>query len=340
MRSATFRRTFRRLLSLSTLILVFSLFALAGDMVRPTHAPKAMVATVQPEASQVGAAIMQQGGNAVDAAVAVGFALEVVYPEAGNIGGGGFMLFRRANGETHFLDYREKAPAKATAEMYLDKQGNVVPGLSTVGYKSIGVPGSVAGMVYAQQHWGKLTLKQVMEPAIRLARDGFVLDYEEATSFQDSDLAKFADSRRIFQRDGNYYQPGETFKQPELAKTLERIAENPDDFYHGSLARELVSAIQKGGGLLTADDLAQYQVKERAPIRGTYRGYEVISAPPPSSGGVALVEILNILEGYDLAKEGADSAEAIHLTAEAYQRAFFDRAEFMGDPDFSKIPVA
>jgi gamma-glutamyltranspeptidase/glutathione hydrolase len=340
MHSATFRRTFRRPLPLLTLILVFSLFALAGDMVSPTHAPKAMVATVQPDASQVGSAIMQQGGNAVDAAVAVGFALEVVYPEAGNIGGGGFMLFRRANGETHFIDYREKAPAKATAEMYLDKQGKVVPGLSTVGYKSIGVPGSVAGMVYAQQHWGKLTLMQVMEPAIRLARDGFVLDYEEAKSFEDSDLAKFVDSRRIFQRDGNYYQPGETFKQPELAKTLERIAENPDDFYHGSLARELVSAIQKGGGLITADDLAQYQVKERAAIRGTYRGYEVISAPPPSSGGVALVEILNILEGYDLAKEGADSAEAIHLTAEAYQRAFFDRAEFMGDPDFSKIPVA
>ncbi len=156
------------------------------------------------------------------------------------------MLFRRANGETHFLDYREKAPAKATAEMYLDKQGNVVPGLSTVGYKSIGVPGSVAGMVYAQQHWGKLTLKQVMEPAIRLARDGFVLDYEEAKSFQDSDLAKFADSRRIFQRDGNYYQPGETFKQPELAKTLERIAENPDDFYHGSLARELAVGNPEG----------------------------------------------------------------------------------------------
>ena len=340
MHSATFRRTFRRLLPFLPLILVFSLFALAGDMVSPTHASKAMVATVQPDASQVGSAIMQQGGNAVDAAVAVGFALEVVYPEAGNIGGGGFMLFRRANGETHFIDYREKAPAKATAEMYLDKQGKVVPGLSTVGYKSIGVPGSVAGMVYAQQHWGKLTLMQVMEPAIRLARDGFVLDYEEAKSFEDSDLAKFVDSRRIFQRDGNYYQPGETFKQPELAKTLERIAENPDDFYHGSLARELVSAIQKGGGLITADDLAQYQVKERAAIRGTYRGYEVISAPPPSSGGVALVEILNILEGYDLAKEGADSAEAIHLTAEAYQRAFFDRAEFMGDPDFSKIPVA
>jgi gamma-glutamyltranspeptidase/glutathione hydrolase len=309
-------------------------------MVHPAHGAKAMVATVQPEASQVGAQIMKQGGNAVDAAVAVGFALEVVYPEAGNIGGGGFMLFRSADGQVHFLDYREKAPAKATADMYLDKQGNIVPDLSTIGYKSISVPGSVAGLVYAQKHWGKLPLKQVMEPAIKLAREGYVLSYEQADSFRDPDLAKFAESRRIFQREGKFYEAGETFKQPELAKTLDRIAEKPDDFYHGAMARELAAAIQKGGGLITAEDLAQYEVKERAPIKGTYRGYDVISAPPPSSGGVALVEILNILEGYDLAKQGADSADAIHLTAEAYQRAFFDRAEFLGDPDFSKIPVA
>ena len=340
MTSATAAQTFRRLLVTSIAVIACSLSAVAGDMVRPTHAPKAMVATVQPEATQAGVAIMQQGGNAVDAAVAVGFALEVVYPEAGNIAGGGFMLFRRASGEVHFLDYREKAPAKATANMYQDDKGNVIPDLSIIGYKSIAVPGSVAGMVYAQQHWGKLSLKQVMEPAIRLARDGFVLDYDEARDFQDSDLAKFPESRRIFQRDGKFYQAGEVFKQPELAKTLKRIADNPDDFYHGSLARELAAAIQKGGGLVTAEDLAQYQVKERAAIHGTYRGYDILSAPPPSSGGVALVEALNILEGYDLAKEGADSAEAIHLTAEAYQRAFFDRAEFMGDPDFSKIPVA
>jgi len=340
MHSATARSPLRQLASALILILACSLSALAGDMVSPSHAPKAMVATVHPEASRVGVAIMQQGGNAVDAAVAVGFALEVVYPEAGNIAGGGFMLFRRGNGEVHFLDYREKAPAKATADMYLDSKGNVIPELSTLGYKSISVPGSVAGMVYAQQHWGKLSLKQVMEPAIRLASDGFVLNDGDARALQDSDLTKFAESRRIFQRDGNYYREGETFRQPELAKTLRRIADNPDDFYHGALARELAAAIQKGGGLVTTDDLAQYQVKERAAIRGTYRGYEVISAPPPSSGGVALIEALNILEGYDLAKEGADSAESIHLTVEAYQRAFFDRAEFMGDPDFSKIPVA
>jgi gamma-glutamyltranspeptidase / glutathione hydrolase len=322
------------------LALTFCVPAVAGNVMHPSHAPKAMVATIHPEASKAGVAILQQGGNAVDAAVAIAFALEVVLPEAGNIGGGGFMLFRRADGEVHFLDYREKAPAKATADMYLDGQGNVIPDMSLTGYKAVGVPGSVAGLAYAQQHWGKLTLKQVVEPAIRLARDGFVLDYGQAQSFHDSGLAKFPESRRIFQRDGNYYQPGEVFKQPELAKTLERIAGNPDDFYHGAMAHELADAIQKGGGLITAEDLAQYEAKERQPIRGTYRGYEIISAPPPSSGGVALIEALNILEGYDLAKQGADSGQSMHLTTEAYRRAFFDRAEFMGDPDFSRIPVA
>lgn len=330
----------RRQILAASVVFIFLLPAVAGDMISPSHGSHGMVASVRPEASRVGVAIMQQGGNAVDAAVAAGFALAVVYPQAGNIGGGGFLLFRRPDGEVHFLDYREKAPAKATANMYLDSKGNVIPGLSTVGYKAIGVPGSVAGMVYAEQHWGKLGLKQVMEPAIRLARDGFVLDYEEAQSFRDPQLAQFPDSRHIFQRDGNYYQAGDSFQQPELAKTLERIAANPDDFYHGALARELATAVQKGGGLITADDLAHYEVKERAPVRGTYRGYQIISAPPPSSGGVALIEILNILEGFNLAKEGDGSAQSIHLTTEAFQRAFFDRAEFLGDPDFSKIPVA
>jgi gamma-glutamyltranspeptidase/glutathione hydrolase len=326
--------------SLFCVIVVAAIQAFAGDMVAPSHGSKAMVATIHPEASKAGVEIMQHGGNAVDAAVAVGFALAVVYPEAGNIGGGGFLLFRRPNGEVHFLDYRETAPAKASADMYLDANGNVIPKLSTIGYKAIAVPSTVAGLTYAQQHWGKLSLKQVMEPAIRLARDGFVLNYEEARSFRDSELAEFSESRRIFQRDGNYYQSGEVFKQPELARTLERIAENPDDFYHGRLARELAAAMQKGGGLITVEDLAQCEVKERAPIRGSYRGYDVISAPPPSSGGIALLEILNILEGYDVAKEGDESAQSIHLISEAFQRAFFDRAEFLGDPDFSKVPVA
>jgi gamma-glutamyltranspeptidase/glutathione hydrolase len=259
----------RRQLLQVVLALALCAQALAGNGMHPVHAPKAMVATLQPEASEAGVAIMRQGGNAVDAAVAVGFALAVVLPQAGNIGGGGFLLFRRADGEVHFLDFREKASAKATANMYLDAQGNVVPGMSTLGYKSIGVPGSVAGLVYAQKHWGKLTLKQVMEPAIGLARDGYVLDYEAARSLHDPNLAKFPGSHRIFQHDGNFYQPGDVFKQPELAKTLERIAENPDDFYHGGMARELAAAIEKGGGLITAEDLAQYEVKER--VRGHQR---------------------------------------------------------------------
>jgi len=306
---------------------------------RPKHAEHAMVASVHELASRAGVEMMQAGGNAVDAAVATGFALAVVHPQAGNLGGGGFLLLRKASGEVRFIDFREKAPAAATENMYLDAQGNVIPDVSTVGYKSIGVPGSVAGLVYAQKKYGKLSLEKVIAPAIRLAREGFALAWEDAEDLKDEDLAKFTESKRIFQRGGNSYHSGEILKQPELARTLERIAKDPDDFYHGAMARELAAAIQKGGGLITAADLAQYEVKEREPIRGTYRGYDIISAPPPSSGGVALTEILNILEGYDLAKLGSRSAAAIHLAAEAFRRAFYDRAEFMGDPDFSKIPV-
>src|ERR1700683_3792490 len=312
----------------------------ATASVHPVHAQHAIVVSVHELASHVGVEIMQAGGNAVDAAVATGFALAVVHPAAGNIGGGGFMLIRMADGKTHFLDYREMAPAAATRDMYLDGQGNVIPGASDIGYKAIGVPGSVAGMVYAEQKYGKLTLRQVIAPAIQLAREGYVLTWEEASDMHDRRLAEFSESYRVFQQNGDYYKPGEIFRQPDLARTLERIAEHPDDFYHGSLARELAAAMQKGGGLITADDLAHYEVKEREPVRGTYRGYEVISAPPPSSGGAVLIDILNILEAYDLAKLENRSAQSIHFTTEAFRRAFFDRAEFLGDPDFSKGPVA
>ena len=307
---------------------------------QPVHAPHAMVVSVQGLASQAGVDILRQGGNAVDAAVAVGFALAVVHPQAGNLGGGGFMLVRMGDGAAHFIDYREKAPAKASRDMYLDAQGNVIPDASTIGYKSIGVPGSVAGMVYAEKKYGKLKLAQVMAPAIRLAREGFPLSWAEADEMRDPVLAKFPASRQIFQRDGNYYKTGEIFRQPELAATLEKIAANPDDFYRGEMARQIAAAVQQGGGLISAQDLANYQVKDRQPVRGTYRGYEVISAPPPSSGGIALIEALNILEGYDLGALGSRSAESIHLTVEAFRRAFYDRAEFLGDPDFAKIPVA
>jgi gamma-glutamyltranspeptidase/glutathione hydrolase len=307
----------------------------------PVHAPHAIVVSIDELASKAGVEVMRVGGNAIDAAVATGFALAVVYPQAGNLGGGGFMLVRMADGKTHFIDFREEAPAAATAAMYLDAQGNVIDGASEYGYKAIGVPGSVAGLVYAEKKYGKLTLPQVMAPAIRLARDGFALQWKEAQDLrEDSHLADFPESRRIFQRNGNFYKQYEIFRQPELARTLERISRNPDDFYRGAMAQELAAAMQKGGGLLTAEDLAHYQVKEREPLRGTYRGYEIISAPPPSSGGTVLIETLNILEGYDLAKAGSRSAESVHLTAEAFRRAFFDRAEFLGDPDFTKLPIA
>jgi gamma-glutamyltranspeptidase / glutathione hydrolase len=313
--------------------------SLVAAPLRPVHAQHAMVASVHELASRAGVEIMQAGGNAVDAAVATGFALAVVHPQAGNLGGGGFLLLRKANGEVRFIDFREKAPAAATQNMYLDAQGNVIENASLIGYKAIGVPGSVAGLVYAEKKYGKVSLEKVMAPAIKLARDGFPLAWEDAEDLKDEDLAKFPESKRIFQRDGKYYLPGEILKQPELARTLDRIAKNPDDFYHGAIARELAAAIAKGGGLITADDLAHYEVKEREPIRGTYRGYDIIGAPPPSSGGIALVEILNILEGFDLAKLGNRSAQSIHLTVEAFRRSFYDRAEFLGDPDFAKIPV-
>jgi gamma-glutamyltranspeptidase/glutathione hydrolase len=325
-----------------TFCLVLALTAsVSAESVQPVRARHAVVVTVRELASQAGVEVLKSGGNAVDAAVATGFALAVVYPQAGNIGGGGFMLIRMNDGKTHFLDYREKAPAAATADMYLDAQGNVIKNESLVGYKAISVPGSVAGLVYAEKTYGKLTLRQVMAPAIRLAREGFPLASADARDLQkDKHLAEFPESYRIFQRDGKFFREREILRQPELASTLERIARDPDDFYHGKMAQELATAIQKGGGLVTANDLAHYEVKERNPLHGTYRGYDVIGAPPPSSGGTTLIESLNILEGYDLAKSGTRSPEAIHLTLEAFRRAFFDRAEFLGDSDFSPVPVA
>jgi gamma-glutamyltranspeptidase/glutathione hydrolase len=312
----------------------------AGGGMQPERAQHGMVASVQELASQAGVDMMKAGGNAIDAAVATSFALAVVHPTAGNLGGGGFMLVRMNDGSTHFVDFREKAPGKATSTMYQDEKGNVVPGLSRVGYKAVGVPGSVKGMVYAQKKFGKLSLKQVIAPAIRLATEGYTLDWSDARSMSnDRGLASFPDSKRIFQNDGKGWKQGDVFKQPELAKTLERIVAAPDDFYTGKMAQEIAQFVQAGGGLITAKDLSNYEVVDRAVIRGTYRGLEVISAPPPSSGGIALVETLNILEGFDIAKTGFGSADSIHLITEAYRRAFYDRAQYLGDPEFSKLPV-
>jgi gamma-glutamyltranspeptidase / glutathione hydrolase len=305
----------------------------------PVRTKHAMVVSIHHLATDAGVEVLKEGGNAVDAAVATGFALAVVHPVAGNIGGGGFMLIHLHTGKSTFIDYREKAPLAASANMYLDAQGNVIPNQSITGYKAVGVPGSVAGMAYAEKKYGKLTLAKVMEPAIRLASEGFVLTDEEAGELHDPALAPFADSKHIFQRDGNFYKAGEVFKQPELAETLRRIAKDPDDFYHGEIAKKLAEDVQKGGGLITTRDLAYYEVKEREPITGNYRGYTIMSAPPPSSGGVVLIEALNILEGYNLNRLGDRTPPEMHLITEAYRRAYMDRSDYLGDPDYVKIPL-
>jgi len=312
--------------------------ALLAD--QPVREPHAMVVTVHHLATDAGVQILRQGGNAVDAAVAVGFALEVVYPFAGNIGGGGFMLIHEHTGQNIFLDYREEAPLAATPNMYLDAHGNVIPNASIIGYRAIGVPGSEAGLVYAEQHYGRLTLQQVMAPAIRLAEDGFILTPEEAQELHHKVLSEFPASHAIFQRNGDYYKAGDRFRQPLLAATLRKLAVDPSDFYHGPMARKIAAAIQQGGGLITAQDLAHYQVKIRQPIIGHYRGYTIVSAPPPSSGGITLMETLNILSGFNLSALPDRSPQDIHLIVEAFRRAFMDRNAYLGDPDYVHMPIA
>ncbi len=313
--------------------------------VPPVRTQHAMVVSVHHDATDAGVEILREGGNAVDAAVAVGFALAVVHPVAGNIGGGGFMLIRPgsqklAHGVPHFLDYREKAPAAASANMYLDAQGDVVPKMSTVGAKACGVPGTVAGLAYAEKQYGRLGLAKVMQPAIRLASEGFVLTDDEARTLRSPLLAQFPESKRIFQRDGRNYATGERFLQRELARTLLRIAKDPEDFYKGMMAGEIAAYESKVGGLITRADLAAYQVKERTPLVGTYHGLEVLTSPPPSSGGIVLLETLNILSGYDLPKLGGDrSPEQVHYITEAFRRAYMDRGDFLGDPDFNTMPL-
>jgi gamma-glutamyltranspeptidase/glutathione hydrolase len=347
------RRSARRLLASCLALLIVlpgpTLLAQAAGITGPDPEPvrtkHAMVVTIEHNATDAGVEILKAGGNAVDAAVAVGFALAVCFPQAGNLGGGGFMLVRMKDSDgrfkAHFLDYREKAPAAATADMYLDAHGNVVPGMSTSGYKAIGVPGTVAGLTYAEKTYGRLTLAQVMAPAIRLATEGYVLSEEEAHNMAtNKNVAKFPESRRLFQRDGKPYQPGERFLQPELAATLKRIAADPEDFYRGRMAGEIADFLHQNGGLITRQDLAAYAVKDRTPLYGRYRGYEIVTSPPPSSGGIVLLETLNILSGYDLGKVGADrSPEQVHLITEAFRRAYMDRGDYLGDPDFTAMPL-
>ncbi len=300
-----------------------------------------MVVSGEPLASKAGLEILKEGGNAVDATVAVAFVLAVTHPFAGNLGGGGFMLIRLASGHSTFIDYREEAPGAATQNMYLNAKGNVVPGLSTVGALSVGVPGTVAGLALAEREYGRLGLKRVMQPAIRLASKGFPVSYWLSRSLRlhAKLLAKFSETRRIYLRNGNLYQPGEIFRQPLLAATLQMIADDgPSAFYRGAIARDIVATMQKYHGIITLKDLANYHAIERKPLRGDFRGYTILTAPSPSSGGVALIEMLNILEPLDLGPP--NSYHSIHLIAEAMRRAYADRAAYMGDTDFVSVPIA
>ena len=325
-------------------LLLFVALPLSAASRLPVRAKHGMVASVDAIASRVGVDVMKRGGNAVDAAVAVALALAVTWPEAGNLGGGGFMLIRMGDGKAEAIDYREIAPLAATRDMYLDSSGNVIKDASLVGYKAIGVPGTVAGLALAHKRFGKLPWRELVEPARKLAADGFIVSEYLSRSMRSKiyveRMRNFPESWRIFQRNGKPYQPGERFVQPELARTLARIQNDPNDFYRGETARRIVADVQKHGGLLTAKDLEQYKPAVRTPLTGTYRGHEIITMPPPSSGGVALLEMLNMLGAYDLKAMGWHSSQEVHTVVEVMRRAYADRAKFLGDTDFVKVPVA
>lgn len=319
------------------------IFAAARAPVRGRHA---MVASQHELASKIGIDIIKKGGNAVDAAVAVGLALAVVYPEAGNIGGGGFMLMRFKDGRTTAVDYRETAPQAASRNVFVDPQGDQIngEGSSTVGYRASGVPGTLAGFEYAFKKYGsgKIKWAELIEPARQLAQNGFVLSDRQANLFRayQKTLEKYPESLKIFLNGGKYFVEGDLLKQTELARTLERIEKNgAKEFYEGETAKLIAADMKAHEGLITLEDLKNYKPQERVPLRGSYRGYDIISMPPPSSGGIVLLQILNMLEKYDVRGMGLNSAQKFHTIAEAMRRAFADRAEFMGDPDFVKVPV-
>ncbi len=308
------------------------------------HAANGMVASRSAPASEVGAQILATGGNAIDAAVATGFALAVTYPSAGNLAGGGFMVIRLANGQVVTNDHREVAPAAATREMYQDGDGKVIDGLSTATHLAIGVPGTVDGLLAIQERYGKLDRKTVIAPALEIARQGMIVSYDLSRSLERrrKQFEKFpASMAKFFKADGSAYEAGDLFRQPDLAQTLQRISEHGrDGFYKGRTAELIVAEMKRGNGIITLDDLAEYKSVWREPVRGSYRGYEVLGMPPPSSGGVLVVQMLNMLEDYDVGAMGYGSADAIHLMIEAERRAYADRAEHLGDPDFYPVPMA
>lgn len=314
--------------------------------VEPARGRHAMVASQHELASQIGVDIIRKGGNAIDAAIAVGIALAVVYPEAGNLGGGGFMLIRKKDGKTHAIDYREMAPAAAHRDLFIDKQGNLIrgEGSSTIGYRASGVPGTLAGfdLAFKKHGSGKVKWSDLVEPARLLAQNGYVLSNRLARLFisYKENLAKYPESNRIFLNNGKYFSEGDTFKQPDLAETLRRISQQgAQEFYTGKTAQLIAADMKANKGLITLQDLKNYVAKEREPLRGTYRGFEVISMPPPSSGGIVMLQILNMLESHDVKANGYGSAANYHLLAESMRRSFADRAEYMADPDFADVPA-
>ncbi len=327
---------------LSVILLVAGTTQAASRL--PVRSDGGMVVSVSGISSEVGVEILNAGGNAIDAAVAVAFSLAVTWPSAGNLGGGGFMVIYLADEQrATTIDYREMAPRRAHRDMYLDAEGNVIEGGPTDGHLSVAVPGTVAGLIYALEKYGELPLETVIAPAISLAQDGFLVsDYLEASFERAKErLDSHPESARLFLRDGKNYQAGDRFVQKDLAATLRRIAENGrDGFYKGRTADLIAEEMRRGGGLIDQADLVEYQPRERVPVQGSYRGYNVVSMPPPSSGGTILVEMLNMMEPLDVAELGLLSSDQVHNVAEVMKRAFADRAEFMGDPEFVDVPVA
>lgn len=331
----------------ATLALILSMPAplrVEGAAGHPVRARKGIVVSSHHLASQVGIDILKRGGNAVDAAIATGFALAVTHPGAGNIGGGGFLIARMANGDVRSFNFREKAPAAAHARMFLDDTGAYDEVKHHESWLSVGVPGTVAGFFLAHEKLGKLPMAELLAPSVRLAEEGFALSWKMADDFRDNakTFRKYPASAKQFLKGDGFYEPDEIWKQPDLARTLRRIQQQGrDGFYKGETARLLAAAMKENGGIITEADLAAYQAQERAPLRGSYRGYEILTMQPPSSGGTALLEMLNILEGYDLNQAGFGSATHLHLMTEAMRRAFADRARWLGDPDFNPdLPIA
>jgi gamma-glutamyltranspeptidase/glutathione hydrolase len=324
-----------------TLSLLLMAAAVPVWAAHPVRAKHGMVVTVEPHATEVGLKVLEAGGNAVDAAVAVGFALAVTHPGAGNIGGGGFMLLRMADGRTTFIDFRERAPLGATRDMYVDAAGKATHE-SMVGYRASGVPGTVRGMEYAWQKFGSKKWDELVSPAMNLASTGYAITDAEAASMQGAarGLSPYPDSNQIFLRGGKYYEMGDTFVQADLGRVLERISRlGAKDFYEGETATILANDQKEHGGLITLEDLKQYKAIERKPLTGQYRGYDIITAPPPSSGGVGILQMLAVLEGTDFANGGAGSAKSVHYMTEAMRHFFADRSQNLGDPDFVKVPI-